>query len=109
MLFRSQDGEVIVNPAKCISISIWANDKTDGYWILAKFSNSEGDGDLLGEYKDYESAQIAMNFIQNNNNSVYHNVRGCWEIRENCSENIIIDIPSQELIDNRIRENKNGN
>lgn len=105
MLFRSQDGEVIVNPAKCISISILANDKIDGYWILAKFSNSKGDGDLLGEYKDYESAQVAMNFIQNQNNSIYHNVRGWWELKNNCSEDVIIDMPSQAEIDKILKEN----
>ena len=108
MLFRSQNGEVIINPSKCISISIWPN-KVGGYWILVKLSDSEGDGDLLGEYKDYESAQNAMNFIQNNNNSAYRNVRGHWELIENCSENIIIDMPTQEWIDNITKEDKNGN
>lgn len=114
MLFRSQNSESIVNLSKCISVSV----KRDGtttlcingeikdselYSIMAKTENSGNI--ILGIYNNYESAKIAMNFIQNSNNSVYHNIHGYWGLREHCSENIIIDMPTQEWIDNIPKEN----
>lgn len=105
MLFRSQNGEIIVNPSEYISISIRINRELDKYSIFAKFSDDDSDRSLLGEYKDYKSAQIAMNFIQNQNNSIYHNVRGWWELKDNCSEDVIIDMLSQTEIDKILKEN----
>ena len=79
MLFRSQNSESIVNLSKCISVSV----KRDGtttlcingeikdselYSIIAKTENSGNI--ILGIYNNYESAKIAMNFIQNSNNIV---------------------------------------
>ena len=114
MLFRSQNSESIVNLSKCISVSVKRNSTTtlcingeiknsELYGIIAETENSVNI--ILGVYNNYESAQIAMNFIHNSNNSVYHNIHGYWELKDNCSEDVIVDMPNQAEIDKILKEN----
>lgn len=98
MLFRSLDGCRIVNISKCDYITLEHGYSASGYNVMAFFKNSEV-RICLGAYKDDKSAQIAMNFIQNKNNSNYREVRDHIETEGYASDGYIVDMITQEDVD----------